>query len=37
VASLPTLLVFKHGRVVDQVVGLSHRRTIAAKLDAHLN
>lgn len=37
ISSLPTLLVFKGGRVVDQVVGLAHRKIITGKIDAHLN
>lgn len=37
IASLPTLLVFKEGRVVEQLVGLVPRRSITTKLDAHLN
>lgn len=36
IASLPTLLVFKDGKVVDQVIGAVGKRTIAAKLAGHL-
>ena len=36
IASLPTLLVFKGGKVVDQVIGAVGKRTIAAKLAGHL-
>ena len=36
IASLPTLLVFKDGRVVDQLIGAAAKRTIAAKLSGHL-
>jgi thioredoxin 1 len=36
IASLPTLLVFKNGRVVDQVIGAAAKRTIAAKLGGHV-
>lgn len=36
IASLPTLLVFKGGKVVDQVIGAAGKRTIAAKLAGHL-
>lgn len=37
IASIPTLLVFKNGVVVEQVVGLSSKRQLAGKLEAHLN
>ena len=37
IASIPALLIFKNGRVVDQVVGLASKRTLATKLEAQLN
>ena len=37
IASLPTLLLFKEGRVVDQVVGAASKRVIAAHVEAQLN
>jgi thioredoxin 1 len=37
IASLPTLLIFQHGRVVDQIIGAVSKRTIAGKISAHLN
>jgi thioredoxin 1 len=37
IASLPTMLVFKNGRVVDQIIGAAAKRTIATKFAAHLN
>ena len=33
IRSIPTLLLFKGGEVVDQVVGLRSKRDFAAKLD----
>jgi thioredoxin 1 len=32
IASVPTLLLFKGGRVVAQVIGLAQRQAIEAKL-----
>lgn len=37
ITSIPTLLVFKGGKVVDQVVGVTSKKVLAAKLDAQLN
>ena len=37
IASIPALLIFKNGRVVDQVVGLTSKRVLATKLEAQLN
>lgn len=34
IRSLPTLLVFRHGEVVDRIVGLVSAATIHARLDA---
>ena len=34
VQSIPTLSIFKGGRVVDQIVGMAPQATIAAKLGA---
>jgi len=36
VSSLPTLLIFKNGAVVDQVIGLVPKKLLAAKLLAKL-
>jgi len=36
VMSIPTLLVFKNGKVVDKQVGLTNRAALEKKLDAHL-
>jgi len=36
IRSIPTLLIFKNGQVVDQIVGAVPRQTIAARLGAHL-
>jgi thioredoxin 1 len=37
VASIPTLLIFKNGQLVDRVVGFTSKKTLADKLDAQLN
>jgi thioredoxin 1 len=37
VASIPTLLIFKNGRLVDRVVGFTSKKILAGKLDAQLN
>ena len=37
VSSLPTLLFFKNGQVVDQVIGVTPKRLLAAKLLALLS
>jgi thioredoxin 1 len=34
--SIPTLLIFRDGRVVDQIVGAVSKRTLTASLDAVL-
>jgi len=36
IRSIPTLLIFKNGQVVDQIVGAVPRQTIAARLAAQL-
>ena len=36
IRSIPTLLIFKHGQVVDQIVGAVPKQTIAARLNAQL-
>ncbi|HMG76776.1 MAG TPA: thioredoxin [Pyrinomonadaceae bacterium] len=36
VRSIPTLLIFKHGKVVDQIIGAVPKQTIAARLNAQL-
>jgi thioredoxin 1 len=37
VRSIPTLLIFKNGRVVDQIVGAVPKRMLAEKVLKHLN
>jgi thioredoxin 1 len=37
VASVPTLLIFKNGRLVDRVVGFTYKKTLSDKLNAQLN
>jgi len=37
VRSIPTLLIFKQGKVVDQIVGAAAKKTLATKLAAHLS
>jgi len=37
VRSIPTLLVFKGGKVVEQIIGAVPKRVIVDKLQAHLN
>ena len=36
IRSIPTLLIFKNGEVVDKIVGLSPKEVIVEKLSAHL-
>ncbi len=36
VMSIPTLLIFKNGEVVDKVVGAVAKNTLSQKLDMHL-
>ena len=36
IRSIPTLLVFKNGEVVDKQVGASNKVTLAGKIDAQL-
>jgi len=37
ISSIPTLLFFKHGEVVDQVQGLVSKRVLTNKLEAQLS
>jgi thioredoxin 1 len=37
VSSIPTLLIFKNGQVVDRITGFTSKKNLAAKLDAQLN
>ena len=37
IRSIPTLLIFKNGQVVDTIIGAVPKGNIAKKLDAHLN
>ncbi|HLL73217.1 MAG TPA: thioredoxin [Pyrinomonadaceae bacterium] len=36
VRSIPTLLIFKHGQLVERIVGAHPKQTIAARLAAHV-
>ena len=37
ITSIPSLLVFKRGQVVDKVIGAVSKKTLTAKLNSHLN
>lgn len=37
IRSIPTLLVFKNGKVVDQIVGAVSKHALAEKISKHLN
>jgi thioredoxin 1 len=37
IRSIPTLLIFKNGKVVDQIVGAVPRQALADKVTKHLN
>jgi thioredoxin 1 len=37
ITSIPSLLIFKNGQVVDKVIGAVSKKTLAAKLDSQLN
>jgi len=37
IRSIPTLLIFKNGQVVDTIIGSVPKGSIAEKLNAHLN
>ncbi|HMJ26212.1 MAG TPA: thioredoxin [Pyrinomonadaceae bacterium] len=36
IRSIPTLLIFKHGKMVDQIVGAVPKQVVAARLQAQL-
>jgi thioredoxin len=36
VRSIPTLLIFKHGQLVERIVGVQPKQAIAARLAAHV-
>jgi len=36
IRSIPTLLIFKNGKVVDQIVGAVPKQTIATRLNSQL-
>jgi thioredoxin len=37
IRSIPTLLIFKSGKVVEQIVGAAPKKTVVEKLSKHLN
>jgi thioredoxin 1 len=37
IRSIPTLLIFKGGKVVEQIVGAAPKKTLVEKLSKHLN
>jgi thioredoxin 1 len=37
IRSIPTLLIFKDGKVVEQIVGAAPKKTLVEKLSKHLN
>lgn len=37
IRSIPTLLIFKEGKVVDQIIGAAPKQTILDKLSKHIN
>jgi thioredoxin 1 len=37
IRSIPTLLVFKGGKVVDQIIGAVPKRTLVEKISPHVN
>jgi thioredoxin 1 len=37
IRSIPTLLIFKNGKVVDQIVGAVPKHALADKISKHLN
>jgi thioredoxin 1 len=37
IRSIPTLMIFKGGQVVEQIVGAVPRRTLVDKITPHLN
>jgi len=36
IRSIPTIMFFKDGQVVDQIVGAQSKQALASKIDAHL-
>ncbi|PIE50923.1 MAG: thioredoxin [Flavobacteriales bacterium] len=36
IRNIPTILIFKGGEVVDKIVGVESKESIAAKLNAHI-
>jgi thioredoxin 1 len=36
IRSIPTMLIFKHGQLADQIVGAQPKQAIAARLSRHL-
>jgi thioredoxin 1 len=37
IRSIPTLLMFKGGKVVEQIIGAAPKKTLVEKLSKHLN
>lgn len=36
IRSIPTLLIFKNGKLVDQIIGVQPKQSIAARLTSHM-
>ncbi len=37
IRSIPTLLIFKNGQLVDQIIGVQPKQAIAARLNQHIS
>ena len=36
IQSIPTLILFKNGEMVEKIVGVAHKQTLKEKIEAHL-